>query len=384
MFSMKGKSIEMAGQLRNDCELLVAGGSLPTSNPEEYLSSFDVVAVGEGEETMFEIVRGFENGGDTSEVRGLVYRDARTGHVVRTPARPFIKNLDSIPFPSRDFFDNQSYKHYYRNSFGYTTTSVITSRGCPFRCDFCSRPVFGNDLRSRSAGNIADEVEEVQNLGYDRIWFADDCFTLNRRRLMALCDELAKRKIRIGWECLSRVDTVDQEIVQKMKKAGCIRMFFGIESGNDSVLRLMRKEITVKQASDAVRATKNAGVQVGAFFILGYPGENERTVLDTISFASSLPLDYLSFTLPYPIPGTPLFERVKNQMLMEEWVEPKNPSLVKHKLLFVSPMSEAKLKFAIAKGMIQFEIRKFLGKTGYSLIGTPFEQATDIAFKLMK
>ena len=384
MFSMKAKSIELADQLRNDCELLVAGGSLPTSNPEEYLSSFDVVAVGEGEETMFEIVREFENGGDMSKIRGLVSRNARTGHIVKTPARPFIENLDSIPFPSRDFFDNQSYKHYYKNSFGYTTTSLITSRGCPFRCDFCSRPVFGNDLRSRSAGNIADEVEEVRNLGFDRIWFADDCFTLNRRRLIALCDELVKRNIRIGWECLSRVDTVDQEIVQKMKKAGCIRVFFGIESGNDSVLRLMKKEITVKQASDAVRTTKDAGVQVGAFFILGYPGENDRTVLDTVRFASSLPLDYLSFTLPYPIPGTPLFERVKDQMLMEEWVEPKNPSLVKHKLLFGSPISETKLKFAIAKGMIQFEIRKFLGKTGYGLIGTPFEQATDVAFKLMK
>ena len=384
MFSMKSKSIEMANQLRNDCELLVAGGSLPTSNPEEYLSSFDIVAVGEGEETMLEIVREFEDEGNMSKVRGIVYRDAKTGTVVKTPARPFVKNLDMIPFPSRDLFDNQSYKNYYRNGFGYTTTSLITSRGCPFKCDFCSRPVFGNNLRSRTAGNIADEVEEVRALGYDRIWFADDCFTLSRRRLIELCDELVKRKVRIGWECLSRVDTIDQEVVQKMKRAGCIRMFFGIESGNDFVLRLMQKEITVKQAADAVRTTKNAGIQVGAFFILGYPGENQNTILDTVKFASSLPLDYLSFTLPYPIPGTPLFDRVKDQMLVEEWIEPKNLSLVKHKLLFDSQISETKLKFAIAKGMIQFEVRKFLGRTGYSLIGAPFEHATDMVFKLMK
>lgn len=384
MFSMKGKSIEIAYQLRNDCGLLVAGGSLPTSNPEEYMSSFDVVALGEGEETMLEIVRQVEDDGDMSRIKGIAYRDAKTGGIVKTPARPFIQDLDMIPFPSRDFFDNQFYKDYYQKSFGYTTTSLITSRGCPFKCDFCSRPVFGNDLRSRTAGNIADEVEEVQDLGYDRIWFADDCFTLNRRRLIALCDELVTRNIRIGWECLSRVDTIDKEIVQRMKKAGCIRMFFGIESGNDSVLRLMRKEITVRQALDAVQTTKNAGIQVGAFFILGYPGENQKTILDTVRFASSLPLDYLSFTLPYPIPGTPLFDRVRNQMLMEEWIEPKNPSLVKHKLLFGSPISEAKLKFAIAKGMIQFEIRKLLGGTGYRLIGTPFERATDVAFKLMK
>ncbi len=384
MFSMKTKSIEMANQLRKNCELLVAGGSLPTSNPEDYLSDFDVVAIGEGEETMLEIVQEFEGKGDLSKVRGIVYEDPKTSKIVKTPSRPFIKGLDTIPFPSRDLFDDQSYKDYYRKSFGYTTTSLITSRGCPFRCDFCSRPVFGNDLRSRTAGNIADEVEEVRALGYDRIWFADDCFTLNRRRLLAFCDELVNRNIRIGWECLSRVDTIDREVVQRMKRAGCIRLFFGIESGNDSVLKIMRKEITVKQAADAVRTTKNAGVQVGAFFILGYPGEDQKTVLDTVKFASSLPLDYLSFTLPYPIPGTPLYDRLKDQMLVEEWEEPKSFRLVKHKLLFGSPISEAKLKFAITKGMVQFELRRFLGKTGYSLIGIPFELATDVAFRLMK
>ena len=161
-------------------------------------------------------------------------------------------------------------------------------------------------------------------------------------------------------------------------------MFFGIESGNDSILHIMNKQITTKQAEDAVRLCKKEGVQAGAFFILGYPGENEQTVSDSIRFASSLPLDYLSFTLPYPIPGTPLFERVRKEMFSEEWEEPKNLKLLKHKLLFNSHLSEPKLQFAIVKGMLQFYIRKYLGNRGYALAGTHFEVLTDSIYRLLR
>jgi anaerobic magnesium-protoporphyrin IX monomethyl ester cyclase len=223
-------------------------------------------------------------------------------------------------------------------------------------------------------------------LGYDRVWFADDCFTLDRQRLVAVCDELVKRRLRAGWECLSRVDTFDRDVAVKMRLAGCVRVFFGIESGADVVLGLMRKQITVEQARRAVYAAKEAGLQVGAFFIRGYPGENDRTVLDTVRFASGLPLDYLSFTLPYPIPGTALFERVKNNggFVVDDWEEPKNWSLIRHRLLYHSGFSEAKLKFAIGKAQMQFYGRKYLGDRTYDVVGLPFERLTDSAFKLMR
>jgi len=161
-------------------------------------------------------------------------------------------------------------------------------------------------------------------------------------------------------------------------------MFFGIESGNDSILHIMNKQITTKQAEDTVRLCKKGGIQTGAFFILGYPGEDEKTVSDTVRFASSLPLDYLSFTLPYPIPGTPLFERVQKDIVLEEWEEPKNLKLLKHKLLFNSHLSESKLQFAIAKGMVQFYIRKYLGDRGYTIAGTLFETLTDSVYGLVR
>ncbi len=381
MFSMKNKAMQMAKLLRENCELLVAGGPLPTLNAKDFLPGFDVVVIGEGEETTLELIRGVEKGNDLSRVKGIAYMEK--DKIKLNPPRGFIEDLDSIPFPARELFDNQAYKNYYSKKFGYIITTMITSRGCPFNCDFCSRPIFGNRFRTRSAKNIVEEMEKVLALGYDRIWFADDCFTLKRKRLIEICNEIVQRGIKIDWECLSRVDTIDREVTDKMKRAGCVRMFFGIESGNDSVLALMKKGATTKQAEDAVCVTKLSGIQVGAFFILGYPGESDETVLDTVGFASSLPLDYLSFTYPYPIPGTPLHDRVKDRMVVDDWIEPKRLRLIDHKLLYRSSFSEAKLKFAVLKGAAQFGLRKYLGARIYKLIGIPFERLTDLVFKLL-
>jgi anaerobic magnesium-protoporphyrin IX monomethyl ester cyclase len=218
------------------------------------------------------------------------------------------------------------------------------------------------------------------------VWFADDCFTLNRAHLISVCDEMIRRDIDVGWECLSRVDTVDREVARRMRRAGCVRVFFGIESGNNDVLTLMRKQITVEQARKAVYVAKDAGLQVGAFFIVGYPGESDGTVLDTVRFASGLPLDYLSFTFPYPIPGTALYERVRGNggVAADDWEEPKSWGLIRHKLLYGSSFSEGKLKFAIGKAHLQFYGRRFLGEKGYGVVGVPFERLTDVAFKLMR
>ncbi len=380
MFSMKKTTLELATLLSNDCELLVAGGPLPTLDPEGFLDVFDVVAVGEGEETIVELARCVEQGLDVSGVRGIVYK--KNGCTVSTGERKFIENLDLLPFPSRDLFDNTHYKAFFAKHFGYTTTPMISSRGCPFSCDFCSRPVFGQNLRMRSPENIVAEADEIERLGYERIWFADDCFTLEKEQISRVCDLLVERRLHLEWECLSRVDTMDFEVATHMKLAGCKRVFFGIESGNDRILEIMRKRVSVYQARHAVYSAKAAGLEVGAFFIIGYPGENNKSILDTIRFATKLPLDYLSFTLPYPIPGTPLHDRVKHgNVSAADWEEPKNWSLIRHKLLCDSGFSERKLKFAIGKAQLQHKCRKHVGETGYRIVGRPFEYLTDWAFK---
>ncbi|UCH71155.1 MAG: cobalamin-dependent protein, partial [Candidatus Bathyarchaeota archaeon] len=193
MFSMKNKALQMARLLRENCEVLIAGGPLPSLNPKDFLQDFDVIVIGEGEDTMLDLVHSLKNDTDLSRVRGIAYREKGKGDIRFTSPRGFIQNLDSIPLPARELFDNQAYKDYYSKKFGYTITSMITSRGCPFNCDFCSQPIFGNKFRTSSAANIVGEIETVLALGYERVWFADDCFTLNRKRLTDICNEIIRR-----------------------------------------------------------------------------------------------------------------------------------------------------------------------------------------------
>jgi anaerobic magnesium-protoporphyrin IX monomethyl ester cyclase len=380
MFSMKNNALRLARSIRPFCELLVAGGPLPTVNPEEFLNDFDIVVLGEGEQTMLEIVTETQGGGNFSKINGVAFKDAEK--IVYTQKREFIENLDHIPFPSRKLFDNTKYQEYY-SKFGYTTTSLISSRGCPFSCAFCSQPIFGNSVRFRSAENIVEEMNEIQKLGYGRIWFADDCFTINSERLSNICDLIIAQDLNINWECLSRVDTLDRKLANKMRRAGCVRVFFGIESGNDGVLELMNKQITTEKATAGVQIAKSEGLEVGAFFILGYPGETDETILDTVNFASSLPLDYCSFTFPYPIPGTQLYEEVKYNITNADPVGSSHLRLIDHELLFRSDFSETKLKFIIIKATVQFFFKKHIGSRCYNFLLKPLEHLTNKIFKLI-
>jgi anaerobic magnesium-protoporphyrin IX monomethyl ester cyclase len=388
MFSMKNSAIRLAKLLRRECNVLVAGGPLPTLYPDEYLEAFDFVCVGEGEETMLELVQASQSEADLSKVRGLCFRtkngETTPGKLaVKTPPRPPIENLDSIPFPARDLYDNAAYQDYFMNRFGKKETSIITTRGCPFDCDFCSRPIFSRNFRARSAENVVDELCEIARLGYDWVWFSDDCFTLSTRRVLDVCKGIKDRNLDLKWECLSRVDTFNVDIASAMISAGCRRVFFGIESGDDGILREMRKQISVSDVRRGVGVAVKAGLEAAGFFIVGYPGEDDSTILKTVKFATELPLDYVSFSLPYPIPGTGLYNRVKDRMSEKDW-QYSPWRLIDHALLYDSEFSEFKLKFAIAKGSIQHRIMKYGGKTGYRLAGKPFEALTDLIFTRLR
>ena len=366
MATMTRDCLWMADRVRGRCDLLVAGGPMPTCDPAAFLGRFDVVVRGEGEQTMCEIVAAHEAGAALDTVAGAVWRPA-TGSppdmvrlIAAAPRRPFARDLDDIAHPARDLLPNEAYIDYGRRRHGYALTTVMSTRGCPFDCEFCSNVVFADSYRERSAASVLDEVEEALRLGYDRISFADDVFTLNRARVHELCDEIARRGLRFFWECLGRVDSLDPQTARRMKRAGCFRIFFGIESGNDETLRLMNKRITVAQARAAVAAAHDAGLQVGAFFILFYPGETDDTVLDTLRFAGSLPLDYVGLTMPYPLPGTALAERVGARHV-REWRQ-DGGLLLNHVLTFDADVSATKMRFALLKGHAQFEMKRRLGR----------------------
>ncbi len=386
MVTMLDDCLWFARTMRGFCKLLIAGGPLPTCEPSTFLDDFDVVVHGEAEQTLQDIVNAWEAGSGFASVAGVTYREATSatesdGRVIATAARPYIRDLDAIPFPAREMLPNDRYIAYGKNRYGFSITTVMSSRGCPFRCDFCSNVVFGGSYRKRSAPNVVDEIEQALALGYDQISFADDVFTLNRRRAIAVCQEIRRRGLRFRWECLGRVDTMDDELASEMKIAGCSRVFFGIESGSDRVLKLMNKLITTEQARIAVETAHRAKLDVGAFFILCYPGESDDTVLDTLRFATSLPLAYLGLTLPYPLPGTTLYERIKGR-ITRPW-KADHGRLLGHVLTYASEFSEAKMAFGLLKGRVQFEMRRRLGRLAPLALGV-FEKPSDWVFRLLR
>ena len=392
MTTMEDDARWFAAHLRGRCGLLVAGGPLPTCDPDAFLEHFDVVVRGQGEQTMLELLAARAAGADIGAVPGVVCRreaGARArgaapgdeAEALRAPPRAFSRDLDALAFPARELLPNARYIEFGKKSYGASITTVMSTRGCPFHCEFCSNVVFGQSYRERSPGNVVDEIEDALALGYERISFADDVFTLNTGRVLEICAEIRRRRLRFAWECLGRVDTFDHATARAMKEAGCFRIFFGIESGNDAILRLMKKQITTAQARSAVVAAHRAGLEVGAFFILCYPGETDDTVLETLRFAASLPLDYAGLTMPYPLPGTALLERVGDRVT-RPW-RPQQALLVNHVLTYEGDFSALKMRFALLKGRAEFEMKRRLGRCAPAALKL-FEGPTDRLFRLLK
>jgi anaerobic magnesium-protoporphyrin IX monomethyl ester cyclase len=375
-------ALKLAKMLNKDDNILVAGGPYPTIDPARFLSSFDIAVIGEGEETALEIVEKAKENRDFRSIPGIAYIDDKSNGIRYTKSRQPQLNLDSLPNPMRSLYPNALYQKYNRSRFGYSMTSLIATRGCPFRCDYCSRAVSGNSYRERSKESVVNEIEEIMSYGYDRIWIADDVFTLRKQYVNDVCQEIIKRKTKCEWECLSRVDTLDYEIAKIMKAAGCRRVFFGIESGNNDILRKMKKSVTVEKSAMAVSSAKRAGLETGGFFILGYPGETDETILQTLKLSSSLPLDYISFSFPYPFPGTGLYEKVKDRLLPEYSSYSRNGK-AKHRLVFRSDFSARKLRFALFKGKAQFRIKSCFGGNLPSVYKV-FEGITNSIFRIMK
>ena len=380
MASMVENSFWFARYLRGHCGLLIAGGPMPSCDPDGFLDHFDVVVRGEGEQTVVELLRAYEEGSDLQNVAGIVFKKkgeapAGNGAIYSTAERPFVENLDRIAFPEREMLPNAQYLRYGKRKYGFSITTVMSTRGCPFHCEFCSNVVFGGSYRERSPGNVVDEIEEALGLGYDRISFADDVFTMNPRRVLEVCDEIHKRGLRFQWECLGRVDTLDFPLALAMKAAGCMRIYFGIESGSEAILKLMHKKITIDMARKAVEAASRAGLQVGAFFILFYPGDTNETVLQTLRFALSLPVDYLGLTLPFPLPATALFKRVG-------YMPEENRSGISI-TAYSRDFSVAKMRFGILKGKLHFALKRKLERFASPVLRF-FERATDALFMFLK
>lgn len=313
---------KLAKQINPNCKV-VLGGVHPTSLPEESLSApyVDFIVRGEGEVTFLDLIRALGEEGNLKNVKGLSFKTG--GEIVHNPSRPFIGNLDSIPFPARHLFPfPEAYKSPMlgRKLFA----DIMTSRGCPGTCIFCNKSIFGHTFRARSPENVADEIEFLlDKYGVGEIHIADDTFTFDIERAMRICDLIIERNLDILWSCSNgiRVDCVNRELLTKMKEAGCYRVSFGVESGSDEVLRRIGKGITLQQARSALEAANDIGLTTIAFYMLGNYGESRETMEKTIAFAKSLNADYAQFTIATPFPGTALYKLIEKhgKILTKDW-----------------------------------------------------------------
>ncbi|HEX7468360.1 MAG TPA: radical SAM protein [Methanobacterium sp.] len=305
--------------------LTVIGGPHATFMPFETLKgskALDVVVMGEGEETLVDIAdqSSPESIPDLEDVRGIIFRDPHTGNLKSTPARPLIKDLDLLPFPARHLVPFDSY-----GASQEQTGGIITSRGCVYSCNYCSSSlIMGKKFRSRSPNNVVDEIEElIDNYQIRDIGFMDDTFMLNKRRANDIANEIRARGMDLSFVASSRVDRVDQNLLQNLKSSGMNTIYYGVESGSQRILDLMKKGITLKQAEDAVKSAKNADLEVLTSFIIGYPGETQEDMNKTIKFSTKLDPDYCQYSILTPFPGTAIYNDLKEKNLIdnEEWQE---------------------------------------------------------------
>jgi len=301
----------------NPAIITMMGGphvSYDWTNTLKNYPEIDIIVVGEGEETLRELLAVIQDRAAWDTVRGIAFRKDGQAHF--TGVRAFIEDLDKLAIPARHLLPVSRYL-----AMGFPV-SIITSRGCPNQCIFClGRRMVGHKVRYRTPRLIVDEIEDIISYGFTRVNIADDLFTSNKDRVRAFCAELKRRGIKIAWSAFARVNTVDAEVLAVMREAGCDAVSFGIESGNAEMLKLVKKGITIDQAIKAVQACKESGVDAFASFVIGLPGESPETLAETHKFAEGLGIDY-GFHLLAPFPGTTLREEQEKydiQILTDDW-----------------------------------------------------------------
>jgi radical SAM superfamily enzyme YgiQ (UPF0313 family) len=299
---------------------VIVGGPDPPHHAEDYLTAgADVVVIGEGERTLEELLAK-----PASEVAGTVSRDGRT------PARALIEDLDGQPLPDRDAIDVPRYLDVWRRRHGFGPISLITARGCPYTCTWCSRSVFGTTHRRRSPANVADELATIaERYRPDGVWYADDVFAIHKSWTLRYAVELQRRKLRLPFECISRAERIDDDVADALVELGCWRVWIGSESGSQRILDRMDRRVTVERVREVVCRLRRRGIQVGMFIMLGYDDERVEDIRATIDHLKQTRPDVFLTTVSYPIKGTAYYEALRSRIMSPgTWAESSDRDLI--------------------------------------------------------
>ena len=309
--------VEILGVAKQSGWKVVVGGPEPGAYPSQYLAAgADVVVNGEGEITLEELLPALKAASldRLSQIDGIVFRGT-DGHVVYTKSRTQIRDLDAQPWPARDAIDVERYVSTWRTHHGMGSISLITARGCPYHCRWCSHEVFGRTHRRRDPAAVAAELDWlVGRYRPDMAWIADDVFTIHHGWLRRYAEELGKRGVKIPFECISRADRLNSEIADILADLGCFRLWIGSESGSQRILDRMERGVTVEQVQSGVDLLKARGIQTGMFLMWGYEGEEYPDIEATIQHVKKSNPDVFFTTVAYPIKGTPYFSEVADRV----------------------------------------------------------------------
>ena len=340
------------------------GGPHVNIYPEETIRipEVDSLVLSEGEVVFTDLVNALASGTLLDRIQGVVSTN-RNGEVCNTGARPLHDDLDALPHPARHLLPQQSYWSVLAERTPITT--MMSSRGCPFQCTFCDRPYLGKFFRYRSAESIAEELKECEERGIGEVFFYDDTFTIRRERVLAMTDEIIRQGTNIWWDVRARVDNVDEELLRKMKAAGCSRVHYGVEAGTAEILKTLKKGITVEQIERAFKLTKDLGMTTLGYFMIGSPGETREQVLETVDFAKGLGADYVHVSVLTPFPATQIYfdGLASGQLPHDYWREfAANPTQDFVPLLWEEVLTRDELW-----ELLQFAYRSFYGRPSYLL-----------------
>lgn len=310
--------VSILGEAKQAGWKTIVGGPEPGAYVDEYLEAgADVVVLGEGELTMEELLGTWRNGrdADLESIAGIAFR-AADGSTRRTAPRAQIADLDAQPWPARDAIDMDRYVETWRTHHGRGSVSIITARGCPYRCEWCSHQVFGQTHRRRKPEHVAEELQWlIERYKPDMLWVADDVFTINHEWLKGWSAELHRRNIHIPFECISRADRLNESVIRTLAELGCLRLWVGSESGSQRILDSMQRGVKVKAVREAVSVCRDHGIETGMFLMWGYEGEELEDIEATIDHVRSSNPDIFFTTVSYPIKGTPYYSKVASKVV---------------------------------------------------------------------
>jgi anaerobic magnesium-protoporphyrin IX monomethyl ester cyclase len=352
--------IKIAQEVRKFSKVLM-GGTHPSLVPESVVDYADVIMYGEGEETILEIL----SGKDIHEIDGVIFKE--NGNVIKTPKRKPIENLDTVPFPARHLFPMHKYRQFGTMLFA----TMLTSRGCPMRCDYCTISHLFPEWRGRSPENVVDEMELlVKQYNVKGISFVDEDFLVDPERAHKICDEIERRKLKLWWGIQTRVDRIPNvDTLKRFNAVGCECLLFGVESSKEKTMKNLNRFISNNLFFEAVRKGKESGMRVAVSSILGFPGETVEDVKNTINFVMKLNPDYVFFGVPTPFPGTRFYHQCKENDLIKE------NNLLKYTIM--SPIVETEL-------ISLKELRKLLNHAYRRFYFRPLHMAKRMLYEFKK